>query len=276
MRLPFLVVAAALLLETAPVRGEGIASFELEGNEARASIELGGIALADLTLSFEDAIGLSQESLGLDARIATASELLNRLPANVSLPAALPLVLKIAPPASGPLAFTGTASIELHTHLLGFTPSSPLRLFRAQNGGAFVDVTQTMGTGSYRVRGDTGGFSEFAILVDLRGINAVITSKYNRLQALLDADAATLPAPLVASLQGDLDASRAAYQGGQLVAAVSELEQLDSTVRQQSGSAIPNVWRSSRDLTNMAGELRAAAGTLRFSLNLKANSSGSF
>jgi len=31
---------------------------------------------------------------------------------------------------------------------------------------------------------------------------------------------------------------------------------------------VPNVWRSARDLDNTAGNLRAAAGTLRFSLAL--------
>jgi hypothetical protein len=38
-----------------------------------------------------------------------------------------------------------------------------------------------------------------------------------------------------------------------------------------SGSAIPNVWRSSRDLVNAAGLLRAAGETLRFSLGLQTN-----
>ena len=38
-----------------------------------------------------------------------------------------------------------------------------------------------------------------------------------------------------------------------------------------SGSAIPDLWRSARDSVNVAGLLRGAAETLRFSLNQKYN-----
>jgi hypothetical protein len=53
-------------------------------------------------------------------------------------------------------------------------------------------------------------------------------------------------------------------------AAARELvDELERTVHDHSGTAIPDVWRSSRDLVNAAGELRAAARTLRFSLSLQ-------
>ncbi len=50
------------------------------------------------------------------------------------------------------------------------------------------------------------------------------------------------------------------------MAAIQKIESFESTVEQASSSEIPDVWRSSRDLTNVAGELRAAASTIRFSL----------
>jgi hypothetical protein len=42
-------------------------------------------------------------------------------------------------------------------------------------------------------------------------------------------------------------------------------------VKQNSGAAIPDVWRSSRDVVNVAGDLRAGASTLKFSLLFKAS-----
>jgi hypothetical protein len=42
-------------------------------------------------------------------------------------------------------------------------------------------------------------------------------------------------------------------------------------VQEHSGSDIPDVWRASGGVVNVAGYLRAGAGTLRFSLSLKSS-----
>jgi len=265
------VLALSLAAVAAPLAGEGIASLEISGSTVSASIELPGGVGADLTLAFEEALGLGVDSLGLSADLTSASALLGRLPSGASLPTAFPVVVRVEPPQSGPLSFSGIASLELHTHNLAFTAGTPLRLFRAQSGGPFVDITESMGMGSYRVRGSTGGFSEFIIVADTRSADAVIESKYDALQATLESDS-SLDSALVAALQGHIDASYSAYAAGSYVAAAQEIESFADLVSDESGTAIPNVWRSARDLFNTAGELRAAASTLRLSLNLRASS----
>lgn len=264
------LVAAALALAATPAAATGIASFEVSGSTVTAVIELPGGIGADLTIAFDQALGLSAESLGVSADLISASSLVGRLPTGVSLPSAFPLKLTVEPPPDGPLSFAGLVSIDLHTHNLSFTANTPLRLFRADDGGAFADVTESMGMGSYRVRGSTGDFCEFLIVADTRNTDAVIGAKFNALQSALDD--ALVPDEVAAALQEAIDASRAAYLARQYVAAIEELQALDALVRESSGTLIPNVWRSADDLDNSAGVLRAAASTLRFSLTLRANS----
>ena len=67
------------------------------------------------------------------------------------------------------------------------------------------------------------------------------------------------------------DYIRAAYAANKTKLAIDKTESFINLVKANSGTAIPNVWRSSHDLVNVAGLLRSAASTLRFSLNLKSN-----
>ena len=76
---------------------------------------------------------------------------------------------------------------------------------------------------------------------------------------------------LFSELSGLYTASQNAYAGGNLVAAIEYLEAFGERVLAASGNGLPNVWRSSRDLTNVAGSLRSATSTLRYSLTLASN-----
>jgi hypothetical protein len=252
-----------------PAAGE-ILELEIDGSTASAVVTLAGGLGLDLEIGFEEVLGLSPESLGVSVGVLTPVDLSGRLPSGVSLPLAFPVVVRVEPPPDGPLAFEGVAHVELHTHNLSFAANTPLRLFRARDGGPFVDVTESMGMGSYRVRGSTGGFSEFVIVADTRPAASVIRSKYERLEWILD-EAALEPA-VAAALQGRIDASWSAYAARAYPAAVRELDAFVDLVETHSGAAIPDVWRSSGDLANPAGELRAAAATLRLSLNLATGS----
>jgi hypothetical protein len=225
-----------------------------------------GALEVELSLQFEQAIGASAQNLGVSARLVSASELLGRLPAGVSVPSGLPLLVTIEPPAEGGLTFTGVATIELHTHDLAYSPS--LLLFKSSGGGPFLDITQSVGMGSHRVRGSSGGFSEFLILADTRLISGVVDGKFQRVAALLDAHEDTMPAELADELAGHLLAAQTAWSLGDALGAIDDVNAFTDAVKAASGSSIPDVWRSSRDLTNVAGELRSAAGTLRFSLSL--------
>jgi hypothetical protein len=254
----------------------GVTNIQVSGNKVTAKVELPGNLSADLELQFEQAVGLTADSLGLSARVVDPGDLniTSRLPASVSVPAAFPVLIAIDPPGSSPLSFSGTVSINLHTHNLTYLANSPLRLFTAETGKKFQDVTASAGLGSYRTGGNKGGFSEFLILADIRPVDAVIADKFQRLQAKLDANAGSIAAGVLPTIQTALTAARNAYLANDAASAAEKIQQFAELVKQNSGAAIPDVWRATRDVVNVAGELRSGASTLRFSLLLKASVGG--
>lgn len=264
-----------LLLLPLPLAAQGIVNLVVQGNEVHAGISLPANITADLTISFEQAEGLSAESVGLSASLVslTDTQLLSRL-LDVSIPAAFPVLIQIEPPAEGGLSFQGVVSIEVHTHLLPFTLNTPLRLYAAPEGGLFRDITASVGMGSYRATGRKGSFSEFLILVDLRTVNQAISQKLDILDQLLaDNEAEIAPAVFddLAALAAQI---RSKHSAGRTQAAISKTEEFVALVQAHSGVDIPDVWRAARDLNNVAGRLRAAGETLRFSLIMKRQQSG--
>lgn len=272
-----LIHAGMLALLAVPAAGQGIASVTVTESGAEASIDLVAGFQADLSLRFDQVLGLypGGEALGLSAIAVDPTDLslLGRLPDSqlVTIPAAFPVLITIDPPASHGLSFSGAAMISLHTHDLTYTANSPLRLFAADDGGPFYDITYTMGMGSYRVGGSKGKFSEFMIVSDLRPASEVIDAKFGRVQDILDDNAAAVEPTVLDSLQASLDAAWSWYGAGDLVSARTEINHFIDLVTANSGAAIPSTWRSSRDLVNVAGELREGAATLRFSLSLSAS-----
>jgi hypothetical protein len=262
-----LVLAVAL---PAPASGQGIASSSVSGNSVHVSVSFPGLS-TDVTLSFESATGLSLSNLGVSAQVInpSSSALLARLPGG-SLPAgAFPILLRIEPPATGSLSFTGIASLEVHTHNLQYNANTPLRIFSAPLNGPFNDITVNMGAGSYRVRGTSGGFSEFLIVSEARTVGQVIAAKFDRLEDLLDGYEGSMSATLYDDLEAILVSALAEYTQGDTTGAIHEIDDFLELVEDNGGTALPDVWRSARDVENVAGYLRAHAMTLRFSLALK-------
>jgi hypothetical protein len=268
------IAACLFLLAGHASAANGVYDIAIDGNVAKADIALGNVS-ATLTIRFENVVGLTAENLGLSAQLADplAPGFASRLGSGVSLPAAFPLVVKIAPPASGGLSFSGVVAVELYTHNLQYTIGSPLRLYSAPDGGTFSDVTTFVGSGSISTGGSKADFSEFIIAADMRPLSSVIQSKYSKLASLLDQHAAGMGSSLHNELVSLFNASASAYAGGQLVAAITYLEAFADKVVSASGNGLPDVWRSSHDLTNVAGSLRSAAATLRYSLTLASNAS---
>ena len=265
------IVPALLLLvlcSVLPAAGQGILNPTISGNEVSLEVSLAGIGI-DVTIRFAEVTGLSLENLGVSAHLVNplSPAFRARLPNGV-VPA-LPLVLRIEPPANGSLSFTGTSEIDIHTHNLNFYIGTPLRFFSSPVGGAFHDVTTAMGPGSYRARATKGGFSEFLIVLDLRSLNTAIAGKFDRLEDLLDAYHGSMPGSVYYDLEERLEDARAAWTGGNKQAAIAELDDFLEIVEEHSGTDIPNVWRAARDVENAAGYLSSAAQTLRFSLGLK-------
>jgi len=266
-----LVGFLSVLVSAAAVSAQGIGNLTISGNQVTATVDLPGIS-ADLALTFEQSVGLTASNLGLSAQLVDPHDLslLSRLPSGglVSLPAAFPVLVRVQPPPSGGLSFGGIYTLDLHTHNLQLTANCPLRLFSAPDGGPFDDITVNMGTGSYRVRGTKGSFSEFVIVADARPPAGVVSQKFDVLSGLLSTYAGAIPGPVLDDLTHQLQTARAYYQAGDNVDAATTVNGFAATVQRNSGTGIPDVWRASGDLPNVAGRLRAAAGTLSFSLSL--------
>ncbi|MEX2495939.1 MAG: DUF6689 family protein [Woeseia sp.] len=249
-----------------------IDALTIDGNEARASIALPGGITADLAIRFESAVGLSAESLGLSVQLVDplSPVLAGALPGtDVSIPSAFPVLLTIAAPAEAGLAFEGVVEIELYTRNLHYSADSILRLFSSSNGQPFRDITAAASAGSYRVRGTSGEFSDFLILADDRPLHDLVESNFTRLDESLTAHSAAIDPTVANQLELLLANAYLYWQAGDPGAAVEQIRLLGSTVRAAADAEqIPGVWRSSRDLPNVAGVLRANARVLRFTLGL--------
>jgi hypothetical protein len=247
-----------------------VVPFEVVGNQVKAEIDIGVIHVR-LQITFEEVIGLNQNALNITAtKILTGDlSILKRLsnPTEITIPLQLPVLINITPTQNSTLTFTGAYEVELYTQNLTFLPA--LRLFKAANGLQFRDITTFTGMGSYRVRGTSGDFSDFLILVDLRSSQTVIQQKFNLLQETLSSNAAQIAPAFYQSLQGWLDAARASWQAGQKSEAVNHLETMISAIKLDDGASVPNNYRANDpNTTNVAGALCAEAATLIFSLNL--------
>jgi hypothetical protein len=170
------------------------------------------------------------------------------------------------PPASscGTLAFERTVRAEIHTHLLPYGVDSPLRLYKAPLDGAFRDITASVEPGSVRTGGRTGGFSEFVVVLELLPSAAAAAAKYDAIAARA-AGAAIAPA-LRTELMADLAASRAAFDANDRAGAIAALDVFAARVAGASPLDLPNRWRATRDLDNVAGDLAGDAASLRHAL----------
>lgn len=271
-----LIVGVLLLSVAAVASAGGITNASVDGNRVTATISLAGGYEAALTIEFEDAVGLSVENLGLSASVVNTSSasLLSRFPdaSLISGVASFPVKLTIDPPSTGGLSFTGPVSIELYTHNLSYDPAVPLRLFSAEPGGTFHDITERVSSGSYRVRGSKGEFSEFLILLDTRDTADVVSSKFSSLNGLMSEYDSSMSSSLSSQLQGYIDSASSATQAGLYDDAIADIDDFINAVDQAAGNGnLPNIWRSARDLDNVSGLLQASASTLRFSLTQASN-----
>ena len=248
-------------------------NVSVDDNVLTANLQVPGGYSAKLTVTFENVVGLSADSLNVSATAINPLDLnlLSRLGNDVSgIPAGFPMLISIEPDPDRGLSFSGVVNIEVYTHDLEFIAASPLRLFSAPHGGTFEDITVMHGDGSYRSGGTKGNFSEFIIAIDTRTPRAAAGDKLHSLRSLLDGFATALDADIYNELSGLLSGAESAYASNSLVATVTYVEAFADAV-ENNGTAIPNVWSASHSLENVAGKLRAAAATLRFSLTLALN-----
>jgi hypothetical protein len=241
-------------------------SVTAAGNHAAILIGAASTPIAEVSLDFQDASGLTPASLAASAKIVDPSDplLLARLPSTTltTLPGSLPMMLTIEPPTNGGLSFRGTGRMEIHTHALPYSVGSFFRVFKAPLGGAFQDVTDEIAQGSVRARTTYGGFSQFLILVDLRSTSTVVSDKISGLRTKV----AALPSSERGSLEADLDRAENAVTAGDFAVAIEAIDAFRGRVNERAGTFIPNEWRATRDVDNQAGQLIAGANSLRFSV----------
>lgn len=260
-------VALVLLIILTIPPAQASVSVSVSGNTVSADISIGSVE-ADFSLEFENAVGLNASSIGISASVINplSISLLDRLPSGFSIPAVVPLKIVVEPPDDEGLSFTDTVKVELHTHALSLVTNSPLRLMKAPLGGDFVDITESLASGSVRSRGRTGAFSEFVLAIDVRSHTSVAALKLDDLDDQVDDT--DIPVSIRTTLQGYVDAADIDLGNGDYLDAIAELEDLIDEVETNAGSNIPNVWRASRDLDNVAGRIISQAKTLIFSLRM--------
>jgi hypothetical protein len=274
MRMMTLFVAGLALAGPASASAQVTVPLTISGNEAGASISLPGGIGVDLTVTFEQVVGLNPAALEVTASLVapTNTGVLSRLPAGVNVPGTFPVLLEITPTAASALAFQGVVTVGFHTHNLSLRSDLPLSLFSSSHGEAFRDITRYEGIGSYRAGGSSGGFSEFLLLVDLRNLDAVVTGKFSKLQVLLDTHGPLIDPATETALQSHLDQAKAHWLVRNLPGAISGVAAFEAAVRQGSGVAIPDVWRANDgSVVNVAGQLRSMAYTLKFSLERRSS-----
>lgn len=273
LRYSLIALSLGVSIAAGAARAEAPLNVSVDGNVLTADLQVAGGFSAELTVTFEDVVGLSADSLGVSATAVdpTDQALLSRLGNAASgVPVAFPVLVRIEPDPESGLSFSGVVHVELYTHDLEFVANSPLRLYSGPVGGDLRDITVRHGSGSYRTGGSKGNFSEFIITTEVRTPLTAAGDKLTALRALLNGYAANLDAATYNELSGLLSAAESAYAAGDLVSAVTYVEAFADNVK-NGGAAIPSVWGASHDLENVGGRLRAAAGTLRFSLTLAIN-----
>ena len=230
---------------------------------------------ADLSIAFENASGLTAETIGLSVAVRPPFDpnVLSRLPATspgtIAPAAGLPMVVTVAPSAG--FSFDGVATVELYTTDLKFAAGSPLRLFKAEDGGAFRDITTMNAGGSYRSRGSTGKFSEFVIVSDLRSSAEVFSVKAARLDGLIADARAQAGDALADALAADLAAARTAAADGRYADAIGAADALADRADTAGAEGVLANRYAPGGPENLAGQLRAEALTLRFTLTQAAN-----
>ena len=260
---------------SAAAAGDSVVVTIVDGRKAKADITLvnpnGGHYTAEFELEFET-VGLQNltpECVGITADVLDAAEIYDikqhRLPhgSHQGIDPAFPVRVTVEPPPSCGLTFQNHYDVTFDTEDLVYTPGGPYRLMKAPLGGMFHYVTGSVTQGSVRSRGRAGGFSEFIIIADTNPTFSIdCETEYDDLQSRIDASPMSPTARQ--ALTVDLAISRAAYDARNYADAIRRLAIFDQHCVEYGGASLPNVWRSTRDLDNVEGDLVGNTDSLRF------------
>ncbi|MCU7553671.1 hypothetical protein OCL06_03550 [Alteromonas sp. ASW11-19] len=272
MKVSFLRTLVACAVLAAPIAQAQVvspATLTIADNTVQAKIDLGQSIAVDVTLEFDNTVGLNANTVDITAELLSPASLAiqNRLPTSlISAPAAFPVMVSIEPKTDKGFAFEGVATVELYTKNLHYVAGTPLRLFRSHADGTFEDITQLTSSGSFRARGNTGSFSDFIIMADTRPQNEVLATKYALLDDLVSNNRSRIDSVVLTALDSGLNSLYSALQASDYTAASTAVDTLITTTETASGAQMDDVWRSSDDIVNVKGELLTRLYTLRYSL----------
>ena len=243
----------------------------VNGNTLQAKLHVTSQIEVDLTVEFENSIGLSEDNIDITATLVSVNSatVTNRLTSvDISAIPSFPVIISISPKPSAGFGFEGLASVEIYTKAVDYNVAMPARLFRSHANGDFEDITSMVSAGSIRARGNTGSFSDFMILLDERSDADMLDDTFSQLSQLASQHSGLLSLTLSASLQTGLDTLQSALLVNDYTAALAATESLITLIDSATTDQISNVWRSSNDLVNMQGELLTRLKTLRYSLRV--------
>ncbi|NDW22794.1 DUF6689 family protein [Alteromonas hispanica] len=247
------------------------ASLTIDDNRVQAKLSLSVLMEVDVTLEFENSIGLNADSIEITAELINPTDLnvVNRLPSSLtSAVSGFPVLVSISPKADAGFGFEGPAMVELYTKAIHYDPDVPLRLFTSHDNGKFEDITTLTSSGSFRARGSTGRFSDFIILLDNRTPTGVINEKLADISSTLSNNQLGIDTALFSQLDSTLNSISQTLSVVDYAAAMVVVDHMITLVESADGALLPNVWRSSGDLVNVQGDLLTQLKTLRFSLRV--------
>ena len=258
-------------------QGPGVSEVEVHGNQYFARIETSPSSYeAIIALSFEDPTtsgGITVDSLNISATEVDPTDpaLRARLPAGFFVPARFPVVIQVdqGTVPGEEIEFKGSYNLELLTSHIDFRANSPWRLLKAPNGGAFEDISLSIGLGSFRVLGKSGSFSEFVIAADLRPQFSSIGVKVQSIQDLLDAnDGVDIVHATYLVLDAQLNLVRTAFLAENYVLAMQRAEIMFETVADEAEVGnIDNTYVDESD-GSLAGVLLGKIDSMAFSFEL--------
>lgn len=260
---------ALLLFSTAQAQVVTPATLTVDDNKIQAKLTLSSLIEVDLTVEFENSIGLNANNIDITAELLDPTDLTitDRLPsALTSAVSGFPVLVSISPKANAGFGFEGLAMVELYTKAIHYTPTIPWRLFTSHDDGEFEDITTLTSSGSFRARGSTGQFSDFIILLDNRPSGSVINDKVASLSTIVNGNRNKIAALLEAAIDSGINDIHSALAVNDDDAALAAVDSLISLIDNASGNEIADVWRSSGDVVNVKGLLLTQLQTLRFSL----------